>query len=131
MKGNRKRDTKPEVAIRSARHARGLRFRKDFPIRPDDGRPIRADIVFTRARVVVFVDGCFWHRCPDHGNEPRSNQSYWSPKLRRNVERDVEANQRLQHAGWQVLRVWEHEDPLKASARVIELINAIDVPPRR
>jgi len=122
MKGNRKRDTKPEIAIRSALHARGLRFRKDFPIRPDDGRLIRADIVFPRSRVVVFVDGCFWHQCPVHGNSPRRNQSYWGPKLRRNVERDAETNRRLRHAGWQVVRIWEHEDPLEACLRVEELL---------
>ena len=123
MQGNCKTDTRPEVALRSALHARGLRFRKNFAIRPDEGRLIRADVVFLRAHVAVFVDGCFWHRCPEHGNEPRSNKRYWQPKLDRNVERDNETNRRLERAGWEVVRIWEHEDPTAAAAHVAEVID--------
>lgn len=119
MKGNRKRDTKPEVALRALLHRAGLRFRKDYALRPDDGPLIRADIVFPRRRVAVFVDGCFWHSCPEHGTQPRSNSSYWGPKLARNRERDQEVDTRLHAAGWKVVRVWEHED-LGAAARQIE-----------
>jgi DNA mismatch endonuclease (patch repair protein) len=122
MRGNRKRDTKPEIAIRSSLHRSGLRFRKDFPIRADSGRPIRADIVFPRARVAVFVDGCFWHRCPQHGTSPRSNSGYWRPKLDRNVERDREVDRRLTDAGWTVVRVWEHEDPEDAARQIGETL---------
>lgn len=111
MRGNRKTDTKPEVALRSALHRAGLRFRKDYSVRVDDGRPIRIDIAFPMAKLAVFVDGCFWHRCPEHGNEPKVNSDYWGPKLDRNVERDRETDQRLQNAGWWVVRIWEHEDP--------------------
>jgi DNA mismatch endonuclease, patch repair protein len=118
MKGNRKRDTRPEVALRAALHRDGLRFRKDFPIRPDAGRLIRADVVFTRPRVAVFVDGCFWHACPDHGTQPRSNRDYWKAKLARNVERDSENDERLRRAGWYVVHVWEHEVAAEAAARV-------------
>jgi DNA mismatch endonuclease (patch repair protein) len=124
MKGNRKRDTRPEVAFRSALQARGLRFRKDHSIKPDEGGAIRADVVFTRARIAIFVDGCFWHRCPEHGNEPRANLRYWRPKLERNVERDLQTNARLEAAGWTVLRVWEHEDPASAADRIVDLMRA-------
>jgi len=108
MRGNRKSDTRPEVELRSALHRAGLRFRKDYAVRPDGGRVIRVDVAFPRVRVAVFIDGCFWHRCPEHGNEPRSNRVYWDTKLSRNVERDREVEARLSAAGWRVLRVWEH-----------------------
>ena len=107
-KGNRRKDTKPEVALRSALHRRGLRFRKDFPICVEGRRPIRPDIVFTRALVAVFVDGCFWHGCPEHQVIPKSNPDYWIPKLRRNVERDRESDAALGAAGWAVVHIWEH-----------------------
>lgn len=127
MRGNRKRDTRPEVDLRSALHRAGLRFRKDFAVRPDEGRVIRVDVAFPRARVAVFVDGCFWHRCPKHGNDPRSNSSYWGPKLARNVERDREVNTRLAAAGWRVVRIWEHSvgEPsakMRTTAQIAELV---------
>lgn len=117
-KGNRRRDTKPEIALRSALHRRGLRFRKDYPIRVEGRRPIRPDVVFTRAKVAVFVDGCFWHGCREHQVVPRSNPDYWVPKLRRNVERDRETDAALRAAGWIVVHVWEHEDVVEAVERV-------------
>lgn len=107
MQGNRRKDTKPEVALRSALHRRGLRFRKDY--RMDlAGARVRPDVVFTRRRVAVFVDGCFWHGCPIHFVPPKSNGWYWEPKLRRNRERDELAVRALAAAGWQVVRIWEH-----------------------
>jgi DNA mismatch endonuclease, patch repair protein len=109
MRRNRRRDSRPEIAIRSALHRRGLRFRVDFPLR-SDARLIRPDVVFTRARLAIFVDGCFWHCCPIHGNLPQANTSYWLPKLARNVARDLRVNQTLSLDGWYVLRTWEHED---------------------
>src|SRR4051794_22042546 len=87
FRANRHHDTKPERALRSELHARGLRFRKDLAIRAGP-RLVRPDIVFTRARVAVFVDGCYWHACPEHGTLPRRNSPYWSRKLESNVERD-------------------------------------------
>lgn len=123
MRGNRKRDTRPEVAIRSALHRRGLRFRKDVPLRAGDLR-VRADIVFPRRRLVVFVDGCFWHRCPDHGTSPRANTAYWGPKLDRNVERDRLQEQALRVDGWMVVRVWEHEDPAAVADAVSAILEA-------
>lgn len=109
MRANRRTDTKPERLLRSALHARGLRFRKDFRI-DVPGCRVRPDIVFTRRRVAVFIDGCFWHSCPAHGRAPTSNEWYWSPKLARNRERDREVVARLEDAGWVVRRYWEHED---------------------
>ena len=123
MRANRKRDTGPEVLVRSALHRAGARFRKDFPVRAGAGRPTRLDIAFPRARVAVFVDGCFWHCCPEHGTTPQSNTRYWGPKLARNVERDHEVDDRLADAGWAVIRVWEHEDHEAAAARVLVELN--------
>jgi DNA mismatch endonuclease, patch repair protein len=117
MRANRRRDTKPERALRSALHTRGLRFRKDFPIRAGS-RLVRPDVVFTRRRVAVFLDGCFWHGCPEHGTFPRRNSGYWEWKLKRNAERDLAVNAALMEAGWLVIRVWEHDSPRDAADRV-------------
>lgn len=107
MRGNKRIGTKPETALRSALHAAGLRFRKDY--RLDFGTvKVRPDVVFTRARVAVFVDGCYWHSCPDHGTRPKANADYWGPKLARNVARDREQDAALHDAGWTVVRIWEH-----------------------
>src|SRR4051794_11029082 len=108
MSRNRRRDTGPERALRRLLHAQGLRFRVDFPVRLD-GLTVRPDVVFPRWQVAVFVDGCFWHGCPEHGNVPTRNAEYWIPKLQRNVDRDRRSNAALRSAGWQVVRVWEHE----------------------
>jgi DNA mismatch endonuclease (patch repair protein) len=118
MKANRRRDTKPETAVRSVLHGRGLRFRVDLPIRPDEGRPIRPDLVFTAAHVAVFIDGCFWHGCPLHGTKPATNSDYWLPKLEANQRRDKSNTQRLEAAGWTVIRAWAHEDPPEVALRV-------------
>lgn len=83
-----------------------------------------ADIVFAGARVAVFVDGCFWHSCPEHGTEPSSNKAWWAEKLAKNVKRDADTDSRLAAAGWLVVRVWEHEDPAEASARVADSIRS-------
>jgi DNA mismatch endonuclease (patch repair protein) len=110
------------MLLRSELHSRGLRFRVDFPIRVTGRRPIRPDVVFTRRRVAVFVDGCFWHGCPAHGSTPKSNTGYWLPKLRRTQERDRETERALREAGWLVLRVWEHEPVSAAGDRITELV---------
>lgn len=109
MQANRRANTKPEVALRSALHRLGYRYRKDFLLRLDDGIRVRPDIVFTARKVAVFVDGCFWHVCPDHGRQPTTNEWYWTPKLRRNMQRDQAVNAALRQAGWRVIRIWEHE----------------------
>jgi DNA mismatch endonuclease (patch repair protein) len=116
MLGNRRRDTTPEIALRRRLHAAGLRFRVDYPL-PFDRRR-RADIVFTKVKLAVFVDGCFWHSCPSHGTIPTRNADYWLPKLTRNRARDTETNRRLLDDGWAVLRFWEHEDPDEAAGRI-------------
>ncbi len=108
MLGNRRTDTKPEKALRSALHAEGLRFRKDYRLDLDQVRT-RPDIVFTRIKLAVYVDGCYWHSCPEHGTTPTRNADYWIPKLARNVQRDREHDAALENAGWAVARVWEHQ----------------------
>ncbi|MEI2775199.1 MAG: very short patch repair endonuclease [Tetrasphaera sp.] len=109
MQANRSRDTKPELRVRQRLHARGLRYR--VAVRPEPTLPRRADIVFTRQRVVVFIDGCFWHGCPEHGRTSFSrNETYWNPKILRTKERDQEVDGLLTSAGWTVLRFWEHDD---------------------
>ncbi len=116
MQANRSRDTSPEMEIRRRLHALGLRYRVDARPLPELRR--RADVVFRPARVAVFVDGCFWHSCPDHGTVPRTNADYWLPKLARNVERDRDTDRALRAAGWRVVRVWEHHDPDAAARRI-------------
>jgi DNA mismatch endonuclease, patch repair protein len=118
MRAIRRTDTKPEVALRRALHHQGYRFRKDFRLDLADGKRVRPDIAFTARRVAVFVDGCFWHACPEHGTKPANNTWYWGPKLQRNVERDRVADAALSAAGWDVVRVWEHE-PLDAAVTAV------------
>lgn len=103
-------------------HAAGLRYRVDRA--PVPGLRRRADLVFGPARVAVFIDGCFWHGCPEHGNRPQTNEQWWADKLERNRQRDRDTDTRLQAAGWQVLRVWEHEEPQDAARRVIAAAEA-------
>jgi DNA mismatch endonuclease, patch repair protein len=117
MRGNRKRDTRPELLLRSAVHHRGLRYR--VARRPVSTLRWTADMVFVSARVAVFVDGCFWHGCPEHYGEPQTNTSYWGPKIARNRARDEVVNRELSQAGWTVLRIWEHEDVEGAAERVV------------
>jgi DNA mismatch endonuclease, patch repair protein len=116
METQRRRDTLPELALRKALWARGLRYRVDYRVLPDLRR--RADVAFIGPRVAVFVDGCFWHRCPDHGTTPRANRDWWVHKLDGNVQRDRDTDARLRAAGWLVVRVWEHEITVDAVARV-------------
>lgn len=124
MLGNRRRDSTPERRLRSALHATGLRFRVDLPISVPGRRPIRPDVVFTRMRVVVFVDGCFWHGCPEHGRPPRTNSRYWNAKIAINQTRDREQTAALEDAGWAVVRVWEHDDPAAAALVVRNVLEA-------
>ena len=126
MRAIRRTDTKPELALRRALHRMGYRFRKDYRL-DLDSRRVRPDIAFTARKVAVFVDGCFWHACPEHGSRPAVNQGYWNPKLVRNVERDRAADAALELAGWQVVRLWEHV-PLDAALAAV--ITALDGSPR-
>jgi DNA mismatch endonuclease (patch repair protein) len=117
MQGVRGKDTKPELALRRELHRRGLRYRIHQRIEAGDRR-CNVDIAFRPARLVVFVDGCRWHKCPIHHREPRTNADYWNAKLARNVARDRANDAALAAAGWHVVRVWEHEDPAEAADRV-------------
>lgn len=107
MKSNRARDTGPERAVRSGLHRKGLRFRVHQAVIPGSRR--RADIVFRRARVAVFIDGCFWHGCLTHGTTPKANREFWEGKFEANRKRDRDTDRLLRDSGWTVLRFWEHE----------------------
>src|SRR5690625_343982 len=106
MSRQRRRDTEPEIRVRRELHRRGFRFRVDQPL-PGMVRR-RGDILFTRVRLVVMIDGCFWHACPHHGTLPATRREWWQNKLAKNVERDRDTDARLAEAGWAVLRFWEH-----------------------
>lgn len=132
------RDTEPELLLRRELHRRGFRYRVDQPL---PGMPRRrADILFTRAKVAVFVDGCFWHGCPEHKTSPVNNAAWWTAKLARNVERDRETDAHLSALGWRVLRVWEHEDMQRAALYIGGIVRSgttqpvdadTDPPPRK
>lgn len=120
MSRQKSRDTQVEIALRRALHAAGLRYRVHR-------RPIKevrreADIVFGPAKVAVFVDGCFWHGCPDHATWPKSNAEFWREKIEKNRARDLDTDARLEAAGWLPVRVWEHESVEAATARVTEAV---------
>ena len=120
MRRQARRDTKPEMLLRRALFARGLRYRLDrAPIR---GMRRRADIVFGPAKVAVYVDGCFWHSCPEHATVPKNNREWWVEKLAANVARDRDTDRQLREAGWEVVRVWEHEDMEVAADRVMQAV---------
>lgn len=121
MQVQRTRDTAPEVAVRQLLHAMGMRYRIDRA--PLKGMRRRADIVFGPARVAVYIDGCFWHGCPEHGRtQTAANPEYWSAKMERNRARDADTDRRLAEAGWAVVRAWEHDDPAKVAADVCALV---------
>lgn len=123
MQANRRRDTAPELRLRSLLHRRGMRFRVDQPLVVIPRR--RADLTFPRLKLAVFVDGCFWHGCPEHARIPHEHRDYWTAKTRRNVERDLETDEVLQRAGWTALRVWEHEDVEAAADRVQQAVDRL------
>lgn len=120
MQGNKSRDTKPEIAVRSAVHALGMRYRVS-------ARPLRdlrrtADLVFRKARVAVFVDGCFWHGCPEHHAPPKTNARYWATKIQGNKRRDEDTTEQLRKEGWTVLRFWSHEEPLSVATQIANVV---------
>lgn len=107
------KDTRPEMELRRALHTRGLRFRVQVPVPGRSRRKI--DLAFTRAKLAVLVDGCFWHGCPTHGEVPATNTAWWAAKLEANRARDLDTGRALQDAGWTVIRVWEHMPPEEAA----------------
>lgn len=121
MRGNRKTDTKPEVLLRSELHRRGIRFRKHPQLRLGS-LTVRPDVVFPHQRIAVFVDGCFWHGCVDHGTKPRSNVEYWRRKLAMNVSRDKRVDAALAQSGWRSIRLWEHLSIEDAVERVVSAL---------
>ena len=120
MRVTRRRDTAAEMRVRRLLHARGIRYRIDREILPGTRR--RADILFVNERVAVFVDGCFWHSCPIHRTQPKANAEWWAAKLAANRQRDAQTNRRLRRANWYVMRIWEHEAPAVAAARIANVV---------
>ena len=125
-----RRDTSPELAVRRMLHAAGLRYRVTYPVPGHRRRTI--DIAFTARKIAVFIDGCFWHSCPDHATSPSANRAWWATKLEANRLRDVDTNQHLADLGWTVLRFWEHEDPTAVSSAIADAVeSAPRASPRR
>ena len=122
MSRQRRRDTEPELLLRKELHRRGLRYRVDAKL-PDMPRR-RADVLFSRRKIAVFVDGCFWHSCPLHATTPQNNGAWWQTKLELNVVRDRDTDRRLNEMGWIVLRFWEHENMMLAADAVEAMVRA-------
>ncbi|WP_108249961.1 very short patch repair endonuclease [Planctomonas deserti] len=120
MQSNKGRDTKPELAVRRLLHAAGVRYRVNY--RPIPRLRRTADIVFTRANVAVFIDGCFWHGCPEHYQRPAANRDFWDSKVTQNATRDLETTRRLEAEGWVVLRFWEHESAADVARAILERV---------
>jgi DNA mismatch endonuclease (patch repair protein) len=127
MRANRSRDTGPELRLRRALHAAGHRFRVNIVL-DAPGRRVRPDLVFTRQRLAIFVDGCYWHRCPEHGRMPTDPSGYWSSKFQRNVDRDRAVGEALRADGWRVLRIWEHVPVGEAVTEVEDALRVVSAP---
>ncbi|WP_328496110.1 very short patch repair endonuclease [Streptomyces sp. NBC_00414] len=121
MSRQARRDTAPEVAVRKLLHAAGRRYRLNVRVPEMSRRTI--DIAFTRTKVAVFMDGCFWHGCPQHATQPKANAEWWREKLDRNMARDAETTRHLVASGWTVLRFWEHEAPSEVAERVAAAVD--------
>lgn len=122
MRANRGRDTNPEMLVRRLVHAAGLRYRVNA--RPFADVRATADLLFTRAKVAVFIDGCFWHGCAEHYRPATKNAEFWEQKISDNRERDVRTTARLEREGWTVIRAWEHDDPSVVAARVVAAVQS-------
>ncbi|MCV2488251.1 very short patch repair endonuclease [Geodermatophilus sp. YIM 151500] len=121
MRGNRHRDSRPELAVRRAAHALGLRYR--VATAPLAGVRRTADLVFPGQRVAVFVDGCFWHGCPRHYVASKTNRDFWDNKIAANRLRDNETNELLDQAGWVALRFWAHEEPASVATQIYRVVH--------
>lgn len=124
MQAQKTTGTKIELQVRRALHARGYRYRVDRKLLPD--YPFRGDIVWSGRRVVVFLDGCFWHGCPLHGTSPKSNGEWWKSKIQGNRDRDLRVDAILRERGWTVLRYWEHDDPVAIVDAVVRQLTGFD-----
>lgn len=120
MAATGQRDTTAELRIRKILFAKGLRYRVDYPVLTNPRR--RADVAFIGPTVAVFIDGCFWHGCPEHGTWPKANAEFWREKIEANRKRDQDTNRRLKADGWYVIRIWEHENPEDAVDRVVQAV---------
>lgn len=120
MQSTRQKNTAAEMSIRRAIHRMGLRYR--IHIEPVPGLHRNADIVFSKQRVAVMIDGCFWHGCELHGSQPKTNAAFWSRKIEDNKRRDRDTDERLRADGWRVIRIWEHEDPQQAAERIASTV---------
>ena len=118
-----RKDTKPELLLRSALHRRGLRFRVQVKVPGNNRRTI--DVAFTRVQLAVYVDGCFWHGCPEHHVRPKANSDWWRWKIERNQARDTDTNRELIEHGWHVLRLWEHVGATEAADLVEKAYNRL------
>jgi DNA mismatch endonuclease (patch repair protein) len=121
--------TRPEMALRRLLHAHGLRYRVGWPVPGLRRRTI--DVAFTRARVAVYVHGCFWHGCPQHGTSPQANSAWWRDKLERNQRRDESTRNHLERLGWVTVEIWEHEPPEAALRRVLEVLSSLPQRPSK
>jgi DNA mismatch endonuclease (patch repair protein) len=121
MRRTRRSGTRPEMALRRALHRRGLRFVVDRSV-PGGNRRRRVDILLRGARVAVFVDGCFWHSCPEHSHLPKTNTNWWRLKFRGIARRDRDTETQLAAVGWLAVRIWEHEDPIEAAQAIEQLV---------
>jgi DNA mismatch endonuclease (patch repair protein) len=125
MRANRGKDTGPELAVRRELHRRGARYRTNLRIDLGDGRRVRPDIVFTAARLAVFVDGCFWHGCHEHRSIPVRNAPFWRAKIGATQQRDARNDEWLLSEGWQVVRLWEHVPFADAADVVMQALGAV------
>lgn len=123
MQSNRGRDTIPELRLRQEVHARGLRYRVNLRVEPDVRRTV--DIAFTKLKLAVFVDGCFWHGCPLHSRSAKTNPEYWGSKIAANQARDDDTTKALRQRGWTVVRFWEHDDPKAAAIKIVKLVKRL------
>ena len=122
MRAAKSRDTEAEMKVRRLLHSMGLRYRVDYLVLTKPRR--KADIAFTRAKVAVFIDGCFWHGCPKHGTSAKANAEFWRNKIQTNKERDLDTNKRLKKEGWLIIRAWEHEEPEKVASKIASKVSA-------
>jgi DNA mismatch endonuclease, patch repair protein len=122
MLATKQRDTLPEIRIRKKLYSKGYRYRVNRA--PIPGLRRRADIAFLGAHVAVFIDGCFWHGCPIHGTQAKQNAKFWSEKIGTNKKRDLDTNKRFMASGWEVLRICEHEDPVEATQKIIDMVES-------
>lgn len=121
MEAAKPRDTLPEIKLRTALEELGIPFEVD--VKPIEDINRRADILIREDKIAIFVDGCFWHGCPIHGTQAKANSLFWTEKIERNKDRDLDTNRRLEASGWTVIRIWEHEDHINAAKQIAETIN--------